>query len=153
MPVLAQGKQPLPPCNSAGNAPSPQQYQAQGQQSAQRQANYNSMDDGSGGAATAGLIFGLLDLWNFHRGGSLDAQAYGSSPAYANYVYGDYLSAAGYPFSTTLSGANAYASIFSRYPSTTVMSPTYPSTPASNVTNISNGFNAQQNGTLCSKGP
>jgi hypothetical protein len=33
------------------------------------------------------------------------------------------------------------------------MSPTYPSTPASNVTNITNGFNAQQNGTLCTTGP
>ena len=151
MPVLAQGKQPLPPCNSAGNAPSPQQYQAQGQQSAQRQAYLNSVDDGSGGAASAGLLLGLFDLLSFHRGGALDAQAYGSSAPYANYVYGDYLSAAGYSQSTALFGANSYAFLFAKYPANTPMSPAYPSTPASNVSNINAGFNAQQNGTLCSK--
>ncbi len=149
LPEISQSQTPLPPCNSAGGAPSPQQYQSQGQQSAQRQAYLNSVDDGSGGAASAGLLLGLFDLLSFRRGGALDAQAYGSSPAYANYVYGDYLSAADYSLSTTLTGANAYASVFSRYPATTIMSPTYPSTPASNVSNITAGFNAQQSGTLC----
>ena len=139
------------PCPGAGNAPSPQQYQSQGQQSDQRQAYLNSVDDGSGGAASAGLILGLGDLLSFHRGGALDAQAYGSTASYANYVYGDYLSAAGYSQSTALFVANTYAFFFGKYSATTVMSPAYPSTPARNVSNINSGFNAQQSGTLCTK--
>jgi hypothetical protein len=146
-PLLPQTTKP--PCNTAGNAPSPQQYQNQGQQSAQMQAYLNSTDDGSGAAATAGLLLGLSNLFSFHRGGALDAQAYGSSPAYANYAYGDYLSAAGFSLPVALSGANLYAFLGSTYPAATVMSPTYPSTPSSNVSNITGGFNAQQNGTLC----
>jgi hypothetical protein len=93
----------------------------------------------------------LLNLSEFHRGGALDAQAYGSSTAYANYVFGDYLSALGFSLPGSLSGANAYAFAAASYPPNTQMSPSYPSTPAVNVTNITAGFNAQQNGSLCTK--
>ena len=142
-----------PPCDSAGGAPSPQQYQSQGQHSAQRQAYLNSVDDGSGAAASAGLLLGLLDLVPFRRGGALDGQAYGSSPAYANYAFGVYMSAADYSLSTALVGANVYGAVRSQYPATTVMSPKYPSIPDVNVSSITNGFNAQQDETLCTTTP
>lgn len=147
---MAQSQNP-DPCKSTGNAPTPQQYAALGQQSQQRQQFYNSIDDGSGGAASAGLILGLADLASFHRGGSLDAQAAGSSTPYANYVYGVYMAADGWSLSGTLGGANAYAFLFSSYPANTRMDPNHPSTPAGNVTNISAGFNAQQSGSTCTK--
>jgi hypothetical protein len=88
-------------------------------------------------------------LVNFQRGGSLDAQPLGASPAYGNYVFGAALSGAGYSLSFTLSAANAYAFLSgAQYPSRT-MDPNYGSIPAANVANIANGYNAQQNETLC----
>jgi len=115
------------PCSSAGNAPSPQQYQAMGYVA---RASW-LFGPGVGGLSNAGA------LAMFKRGLPLDAQViYGGSQAYANYVYGVFMSAAGYPQSS--------------YPQNTPMSPNYPSTPASNVTNITKGYNAQKSGTLCS---
>ncbi len=130
------------PCSSAGNAPSPRQYQAMGYVA---QASW-LFGPGVGGLSNAGT------LAMFKRGLPLDAQViYGGSQAYANYSYGVFMSAAGYPLNFALWGANAYASSQSSYPQNTPMDPNYPSTPASNVANITAGFNAQQNGTLCHK--
>jgi hypothetical protein len=149
MPVLAQSQKPTNPCSGAGNAPSPQQFAAQGQ--AVQQTINNTPPSTDPYAYVGPAVWTLLNLSEFHRGGSLDAQAAGSSTAYANYVYGDYLSALGFSLPGSLSGANAYASAAASYPANTQMSPNYPSTPAVNVANITAGFNAQQNGSLCTK--
>ena len=90
-----------------------------------------------------------VNLFNFHRGGYLDAQADGGSPAYANYIFGVYMNAAGYSLSLTLSAANAYGAAFSHYRPGTPMDPNYTHIPAANVKNISAGFNDNRNGTLC----
>ena len=111
-----------------GDAPSPSQYEQWGR--------------------TASSIQNLWNLAQFHRGGNLDAQKYGASPAYANYVFGVYMAAHGYTLPETLDGAEKYAFNFSRYPSKTPMSPAYPSMPAANVANITKGFNDERNGTL-----
>jgi RHS repeat-associated protein len=99
---------------------------------------------------SAGWIPNDIYLYEFHRGGFLDAQLqYGGSQAYANYVFGVYMAAAGYSLSTTLNAANGYGGLFSNYPPGTPMDPNYTHIPASNVANITNGFNDAQNGTLC----
>jgi len=123
-----QAKTPFPP---SGNAPPPGFYSQLG--------------------GSAGWIENDVYLSAFHRGGFLDAQAYGASPAYGNYVFGVYMSAAGYSLSTTLSAANAYGALFSTYhpTSTNPMDPTYTHIPAANVANVSNGFNAERTATLC----
>jgi hypothetical protein len=139
--VAANNGQPPTPCSSAANAPSPQQYQAMGYVA---QASW-LFGPGVGGLSNAGA------LAMFKRGLPLDAQViYGGSQAYANYSYGVFMSAAGYPLNFALWGANAYASSQSSYPQNTPMDPNYPSTPSANVTNITNGYNAQKTGTLCS---
>jgi uncharacterized protein RhaS with RHS repeats len=127
-------------CSGQGNTPSPSTYQTLGQV--------------AGISATIlppiGLEISLIETYQFHRGGLLDAQVlYGGSPAYANYVYGVYFGAAGLSLSQTLWFANAYGALRSSYPSSVQMSPDYPSIPASNVTNITQGFYDQQNGNLC----
>ena len=129
------------PCSSAGNSPSPQQYQTMGYVA---QASW-LLGPGVGGLSNVGA------LAMFSRGKPLDAQVlYGGSQAYANYTYGIFMSAAGYSLSFSLWGANTYASWQSSYPQKTPMAPTYPSIPASNVTSITKGYNAQKSGTLCS---
>jgi RHS repeat-associated protein len=143
---------PNNPCSSAGGAPTPQQYAAQGQQSLQQLQQLVAVDNGSGGPASAGLLLDLGNLLSFGRGGSLDAQASGSSPAYANYAFGVYMAASGWSLSGTLSGANLYASAASSYPSNVQMSPNYPSTPNANITNITAGYNAQTAGSTCQIG-
>jgi hypothetical protein len=136
------GLTPANPCEVSGNAPSPNLYAQFGK------------------TASSNPLVDLSYLLQFRRGGSLDAQVglgangqpCGGSPAYANYAYGVYMSAAGYTLSQALAGADIYAQFRSRYPVGTPMAgPTYPFTPQSNVTNITNGFNAQQNGTTCQK--
>jgi len=100
---------------------------------------------GVGGAANLG------SLTMFKRGWPLDAQViYGGSQAYANYAYGVYMCAAGYPLSAALAGANSYGTHFSKYAAGTQMDPNYPAIPASNVANIIKGCKDQKNGTLCS---
>ncbi len=138
------------PCSSAGNALSPQQYASQGSSLLQQVDSIITTFPGPNALPEAGGVV-LANLAGFHRGGPLDAQAAGSSAAYANYVFGAYMAAAGFSLSDTLSGANGYASLFSSYRPGTQMNPSYPSTPAVNVTNITSGFNAYQNGTLCTK--
>ena len=125
---------PANPCSRAGKAPDPSVYQAKGQ------------------AAQSNAIRDFYYLPQFMRGGALDAQVrYGGSPAYANYAYGVYMSAAGYTLNQALSGADFIAQHFSHYPASTTMDPDHPFTPMVNVMNITYGFNAQQNGTLCHK--
>ena len=130
------------PCASAGQAPAPSKY-----------ADLGQLDSAVGSANPAmGAGMDAVYLYDFHRGGVLDAQRYGGSPAYANYAFGVYMAASGASLSVTLSGANAYASCCSRYPPSVPMSPTYPSVPASNVANITQGYNDQRIGTTCSVG-
>jgi RHS repeat-associated protein len=129
------------PCAPSGSAPTPGQYRALGWAA---QASW-FLDPLAGGAFNLGL------LANFRRGALLDAQVlYGGSQAYANYAYGDYMAAAGFSLEETLAGANLYGSNFSNYPAGTPMDPNYPGIPAANVANITNGWNDEQNGTLCS---
>ena len=73
--------------------------------------------------------------------------------AYGNYVYGVWMAASGTPLSVALAGGDAYAyASGAQYgPSNGPMDPNYPSLPAANVANITNGYDAQKNGTLCHK--
>lgn len=92
----------------------------------------------------------------FPAGHYLDPQPLASGnvfqrQAYGNYTFGVYMAAAGVSRSTALSGANAYAFFFSRYPQGTTWDTNYGSLPAASVANISNGYNAQMNGTVCHK--
>ena len=128
-------------CAPSGNAPSPRQYQAMGAIA----GGSWFFGFGIGGGANLGSAA------MFKRGWPLDAQViYGGSQAYANYVYGVYMCAAGYPLSGALAGANSYGAHFSKYPPGTQMDPNYPAIPASNVANITQGCKDQKNGTLCS---
>ena len=139
------------PCGAAGNAPDPSRY-AQLGKDVQTLANFS--DGFPSDAIESRRAANLLDAGNlasFHRGGWLDAQASGSSAGYANYVFGVYMNAAGYSLSEALSGANAYASLFASYTQHPQMDSTYTSVPSVNVASITNGFNAQQNGTACHK--
>lgn len=144
------------PCLDTGGAPSPSDYTAQGQQlqntmqDAFNAANDTCLDCGSVEASMP--IVALSTLYpSFRRGGSLDAQAYEGSIAYGNYTYGVYMSAAGFSLGFTLNAANLYAASPGKY---TALPPNqfdanYTFTPAVNITNITLGYNDQQNGTVC----
>jgi hypothetical protein len=115
-------------------------------------------DVAQGGDFAANLgasLVNLFNLFNFRRGGSLDAQSYGSTPAYGNYAYGTYMAANGQSFSTTLSGANLFGTTSTYTPSYVAAhggyDPLYPNLPLSNTENIVSGFLQQQNGSLCTK--
>jgi RHS repeat-associated protein len=136
-------------CQGAGHAPDPSVYQQRGSLANNMTNSYTPYGPNAGGA-----LQNLGELAQFRRGGALDAQVrYGGSPAYANYVFGVYMSAAGATLSQTLSGAQDYA----RYSGATdvykaagdSMDPNYPGIPASNVANITQGYSDQKNGTLC----
>jgi hypothetical protein len=109
----------------------------------------------AGKAANGSPINFALDVtMGFPAGHYLDPQPLGSgnvfqNQAYGNYTFGVYMAGAGVSLSTALSGANAYAFFRSSYPSSTQMDPNYPSLPAASVGNITNGYNAYVNGTLC----
>jgi RHS repeat-associated protein len=118
------------PCPKAGNAPLPQFFEALAAQSP------NWVDN-------------LMNLLDFRKGAMMDAQAYGSSPAYANYVFGVYMAAAGYSLPATLNSANAYGFLRAKYPPGVPMDPVYNSIPAANVINSTAGFNAEKTATLC----
>lgn len=128
---------PQNPCQYGGRALPPSAYAAQGQ------------------AANGSLVNFTLDVtMGFPRGDFRDAQPLASGnplqrEAYGNYAFGVYMAAAGVPLSAALSGGNAYA-FFSgaQYPGRQ-MDSNYPSLPAANVANITNGFNAQMTGTTC----
>jgi RHS repeat-associated protein len=125
----------LIPCPPSGGAPPPQFWESQGQ------ANGTNP----------------VKLLGFQSGGPLDAQAFPGgyhNADYANYVYGVYNNAAGFPLSVALAGADARAAFNrlrnpSQY-SNRVMDPTYNSLPRQNVNDIRAGFNDEKNGTLCS---
>ena len=131
---------PSKKCQGAGNAPSPQQYVNDAQALANQSPSLlNGLDE-------------LAILLQFHRGGALDAQAYGASNNYANYVYGAFFAGLGWPLQETLGAANVYGTLFSHYnPNTVQMSSSYPGIPAVNVRNIVNGYNATKAGVLCTK--
>jgi hypothetical protein len=103
------------------------------------------------GAAAKGNPINLaLDAFDFKRGQPLDAQPLATGTvqqraAYGNYVLGVYMQAAGFPLTKTLTAANtyAYASRAKYTENNGPMDSTYTSIPAANVTNITNGFNAQ----------
>jgi hypothetical protein len=97
-------------------------------------------------AKTASFIENLENIYEFHRGGSMDAQRYGASQAYANYVYGVYMAARGYPLWFALRSAEAYGlkEDYSKYHRP--MSKRYPGIPAANVANITRGFNDERAG-------
>jgi RHS repeat-associated protein len=121
----------LCPCAPSGNAYYPEVYQELG--------------ESAGWLSNDGFLFA------FRRGGFMDAQKYGGSPAYANYVFGVYMCGAGYSLSQTLNFANAYAFLRSNYPPSTPMDPNHKSMPAANVGNITLGFNDCKNGNLCTQ--
>lgn len=130
---------PANPCQYAGRALSPSDYATAGSA-----AKWYSSP----------LTF-ALDAWKgWPTGHYLDAQPLTNVPgtwraaAYGNYVFGVYMQAAGVPLSVALTGGNTYGST-KTYPAGTPMDPNYPSLPAANVANITNGYNAQQNGTTC----
>jgi len=137
-------------CEGMGSAPDPRDYERRGQNV--NPDNVSPMTPYGIGPGVAGLN-NLGQLSDFRRGGPLDAQVrYGGSTAYANYVFGVYLSAAGWTLPQTLDAANDYARARSQYPQGTPMAgPDYPYTPAANVANITRGFNDQRKGTLCTK--
>ena len=107
---------------------------------------WSDSHDPDGNTGIAGLAYTAGQELQFHRGGTMDAQAHGGLPADGNYDFGVYNAAAGIPLSTTLDLANTYAKNFSKYPSGTKMDPTYKFTPAVNVQNIAQGHNDYQNG-------
>ena len=94
----------------------------------------------------------------FPAGHYLDPQPLASGnvfqkQAYGNYTFGVYMASAGVSLNTALSGASTYALVSGAY-STYIkngyqMDPNYPLLPAANVGNITNGYNAQANGTTC----
>jgi RHS repeat-associated protein len=138
-PTLFSDEYGLCKCKAAANAPSPQQYQEVGKSL--------SLLDSMG---PIGYAPTLVALSSFHRGGALDAQVrYGASPAYANYVFGVTLSAEGTSLSGALAAANAYGAMASSYGKQVTMDPNYSYIPQANVQSITDGYNDQQNGTLC----
>jgi len=122
---------PLDPCANGGmgRAPAPSTYAALGS-----------------AAATAPASM-LLELISFGKGLALDAQASGATTAYANYVFGVYFAAAGIPLSVTLQAAEAYGAIFAIYTGTA--GPMDGFIPTANVMNITDGYDAEKAGTLC----
>ena len=132
--TASNDKTPPNPCTVAGQAPPPSVYEKKGKE------------------GSTNLFKDLYNLSQFRRGGDLDAQKFGAAPAYANYAFGVYESAAGDTLDQALALADIYAEYRSTYPASTPMAgPNYPFTPKVNVTNITNGFNAQQGGYLCGR--
>jgi RHS repeat-associated protein len=134
---------PPNPCNYAGRNPDPSAWAALGH------------DTKNNPFTTTYDV-----LKGFPIGGYLDAQPLATGTvyqkaAYGNYVFGAYMAAAGFPLSVTLSGADAIAAHHrSSNPNQyrgRDMDPNYKSLPQANVMNITAGYNAQQNGTLCHK--
>lgn len=137
-------------CSKSGTAPDPSVYDQLGK----RANNVIVARDPYGMGAAAGEFYNGITLSKFRRGGQLDAQVrYGAEPPYANYVFGVYMSASGASLSQALMAAQDYA----RYAGAPqvyrnahrTMDKNYPDIPASNVENITAGYNDQKNGTLC----
>ncbi len=136
---------PANPCGAQGSAESPQEYARLG----------------TTASAYGPVVFSLYSAAGFPRGSFLDAQpkaGIGSvldryagleRAAYGNYVYGDYMAAAGVPLGAALNLANLFA-ISSTYSiKNGPISSTYTHLPEANVANITRGYTDQINGTLC----
>jgi hypothetical protein len=139
----AKNEVPQNPCNYAGRNLNPSAWAAMG--TGTRNNPFTTYYDFKNGFA----IGGYLDAQPMATGTAFERAAYG------NYVFGAYMSAAGFPLSVALAGANAIAnhntlSSPGQY-SGRQMDTNYPALPAANVANITAGYNAQQNGTLCHK--
>jgi RHS repeat-associated protein len=129
------------PCSVQGRALPPGAYVTQGQQANASTTNF------------------LLDVsMGWPKGDYLDPQPLASgnvfqNQAYGNYVFGVYMASAGSSLNTALSGASALAlgsgAYFTYTKNGYQMDPNYPLLPAANVGNITNGYNAQRNGTVC----
>ena len=102
-------------------------------------------------AAIAANGVNAYNLVNMRDGGSLDAQRIGGTfnpqfTAYANYAYGVYTSAAGMPLDSALEGANLHGSFTTE--NGKGLAPYTDILPA-NVANITNGYDANKGGQLC----
>jgi hypothetical protein len=142
---LLQQTQQQDPCQSAGNAPDPQQFAADGAALAQQAAN-----------SPPSLVNGLDELSfiaQFHRGGLLDAQAQGANNNYGNFAFGAFFAGLGWSLQDALAGANAYGAMFSQYSARQLKGhyPSYPAIPAANVQYIMKGYSAAKAGVLCHK--
>jgi len=112
-----------------------------------------------GASAKASTISFALDTvmgWiGYLNSQPLNSGTVQQNAAYGNYVFGVYMQAGGLTLSQALTGANTFAATRkaanpSQYAGQQ-MSANYPFLPIQNVTNITNGFNAQANGTTCHK--
>lgn len=133
------------PCQSAGNAPNPKQFADEGAALAQQAEN-----------SSPSLLNGLDEvslIAQFHRGGSLDAQAQGANSNYGNYVFGAFFAGLGWPLQDALAGANAYGALYSQYSASQLKGnySSYPALPAANVQYIIKGYSAAKAGVLCHK--
>jgi hypothetical protein len=138
------------PAPDLGAGPDPAYYAKLGEMAREmaRQLMSNS-NDVDGLSAAGGVLYDAANLARFKRGHSLDAQSYGASPAYGNYVFGVYNAARGAGLSDALDLANTYGKYFSHYdPNNAKMDRTYTSIPVENVQNITRGYNDYQGGTL-----
>ena len=134
---------PQDPCKYAGENPGPAFWAARG-----ADAEWNP------------LIFYKDARYGFAIGGYLDAQPMATGTvyeraAYGNYVFGAYMAAAGVNLQDALAVANDVAWWHSRknpgqYAGRN-MDSNFPALPTANVSNITAGYNAEENGTLRQK--
>jgi len=135
------------PAPDLGAGPDPAYYAKLGETARQLMSN---TDDAEGFSAAGGLLYDAAHLAQFKRGHTLDAQSYGASPDYGNYVFGVYNAARGAGLPNALDLANTYGKYFSKYKFTddNPADQTYSSIPARNVQNITRGYNDYHKGTL-----
>jgi hypothetical protein len=135
-------------CSSAAKAPDPSWYAAKGELVSDVTNAYDPYHMSS----AAGALINITNLLNFRRGGPLDAQVQGASRPYGNYVFGAYMSAAGFSLIDALSGANSFAAVSNAsYPKDLPRNDSYPAIPTDNLAAITQGYNDQTNGSLCRK--
>ena len=91
------------PAPDLGAGPDPAYYAKLGETARQLMPNPNDAD---GFSATGGLLYDAANLAQFKHGSALDAQSYGASPAYGNYVFGVYNAARGAALPDALDLAN-----------------------------------------------
>ncbi len=140
-------------CASQGGALSPAQYAAEGKRMA---AGLAIISQGSGYDVAMSFGAGILAA-QFSRGSELDAQTKASGTeyqkvAYGNYAFGAFFAGTGASLNEALSAANAYGNIQQTFKGAyegRYMDTTYPHLPVLNVQDITNGYNAALQGTLC----
>lgn len=132
-----------------GDAPDPDEYAKMGEMA--RRIGEDQYDP-DGNSGLAGLGYWAGQSLRFKRGDVLDAQRYGATPPYANYVFGVYNAASGTDLPLTLDLANVYGKYRATYNrDKTKMDEIYGSIPAENVQNITKGYNDYLKGTLWRK--